>query len=406
MLDEYELLREFFENSSLDRQIMAALEQEPRLYFIFAGSQKIETLKQKGFMNLVDNSRYIKISFLEREEALQLIEEPARGLIEYANDVPELILKCTAGHPFYTQLLCQSLFDLVKTGGTVTAEHVQQIIRQFLRNPSPHLILTWNGLDLEQKVVGSTLAELSFDSSFKQPWEIIRRLKQEKYPVKLRKGEVQQSLNSLRDIDWVEKEEHAQAYRYTMDLVRRWIVENRSIPDLVEEQRTRLFSEVADFWRQLLAWMVDLGIFSAIGALLWGIITSASTDGNRLWLFSVVVSAIFYFILPPLIARSTLGLHLFNLHIVSPLAGPLSRGRAILYGFMSIVRFVVMLTFVLKLVAVLNPHTFSLGNLLVFIVTAILASLDVLLVFFGKKHQGLYDMLAGTLVISAAPAED
>lgn len=407
MIDEYELLEEFFKESTLNYQLKSLLDREPRFYAIFAGSQKLETLKKKGFFTLLDTSSYYKISFLEKDEALQLIEKPAKGLVQYVEGVPQMILKHTAGHPFYTQLLCQLVFDLVKTGGTVNEDHVRQAVRQFLRNPSPHLILTWNTLDLEEKVVGSTLAELSINGSFVQPAGIIRRLNDEDYPVRLRRGEIQKALSGLHDIDWVDKKEGSIDYRYTMELVRRWVTENRSITDLVQEQRERIYSKVAVFWQQMLSWSIDFGLFGALVVLARAITHNASNlHAENWWYVTMAILSVLYFIVPPLIVKSTLGLHLLNLHVVSTLAGPPSAGRRILYGFTGIIRFVVTITLVFELLAVISPIGYKTLHLLAFLSAAIVTVIDVLMMLFGKKHQGLYDSLAGTLIISAKPYEE
>jgi uncharacterized RDD family membrane protein YckC len=284
---------------------------------------------------------------------------------------------------------------------------MRQAVRQFLRNPSPHLILTWNGLDIEQKVVGSTLAELSTGISFTQTAKIIRRLKDEDYPVRLRRGDVQQALGGLYNIDWVEKEEGATAYRYTMDLVRRWVTENRSIADLVQEQRERIYSKVAVFWQQMTAWAIDFGIFGAIMALTRAITSNASaSNANNWWYASIAILSILYFIVPPLVAKSTLGLHILNLYIASTLAGTPGPGRRILYGVMGIVRFAVTLTLIFELLAVISPIKYKVLHLLAFLAAAIVTAIDILTMLFGKKHQSLYDTLAGTLIISAKPVED
>ena len=134
------LIRSAFQNLGVlvtlgAQQFQHLLESEPALFAVFAGSRKLETLRASGFESLLDVSRYIKISFLNRAEAMRLIVNPAQGMLTFATGVPGRILELTGGHPFYTQLLCQSLFDMVQGSGEVRPDHVEEAVRQFLLNP-------------------------------------------------------------------------------------------------------------------------------------------------------------------------------------------------------------------------------------------------------------------------------
>jgi uncharacterized RDD family membrane protein YckC len=409
MIDEYEVLQDLLADKDVVHQLQSLLEQESKLYVLFTGSQKLESLKQSRLLVLVDNARYIKISFLKPEETLRLIREPSQGMLEFMEGVPEQIGGYTAGHPFYTQLLCQAIFDNVKAGGKVEPRHVDEAVQQFLQNPSPHLILTWNGMEPLQKVVGSTLAALQGEGkTYQTPQAVNARLKLEEYPVKFVLGEIQQALTELCNIDWVERKTGESSYRFTMGLVRRWVADSRSIVELAEEQRKQLLSKIAGFWPQLFALLADWFIFLAIFLALYAVIGNSPVEMSASMPSVVALAAVLYFVLPISTARSTLGLRFFNLRVVSTSALSLKWGRAILYGLSLIVRCFVMLLLAKHLFQLADPDSggFSLWGLVIIFGTALLMALDVVMMLYGQKHQGLYERLARTLLVPSSAIRD
>src|SRR5262249_48317883 len=152
----------------------------------------------------------------------------------------------------YTQLLCQSLFDAaVSSGGTVTQAHLDDVVSAFVREPSPHTILTWNGLKLETKAMACALAAISDENSGATPSAIIGKLAAEEYPVLPDSGSIRQSAADLADDAWVQDPPKDGAYRFTMELVRRWVAANRSVAACADEARKQLLETIAPAWRQV-----------------------------------------------------------------------------------------------------------------------------------------------------------
>lgn len=406
MIDEYEVLQRYLlEDSDLAQQFQSLLEQEPKLYVIFAGSHKLESLRQKRFSLLLDNARYIKISFLKKEDALNLIEEPVADFFTYDEGVPEQILKHTNGHPFYTQLLCQLIFDNVGSAPTATLEHVESAVEQFMINPSPHLILTWNGISREQKIVAAALAELYSEvEPFQGPAELGNRIRSDDSPAKLTQSEIQKALNDLRTIDWIEKKPGMNAYGYTMELVRRWVVDNHSILDLAQALHEKLLSQVATFWRQIAALAIDFGICFVVSLLLMTLLDALRPLIDAAWLIIVPLMICYiYLLVPLLISGSTLGERLLGLSLIGETAGTPSQFRLAVYAFFLLLRLTMVVPVIGLVFAIFaNLATVSRVDvvwLLVFLFFTMWLCLDVLMLLFGKKHQGLYEKVTRLLVV-------
>lgn len=407
MLDEYEVLQSYLSEpgSSLASHFQSLLEQHQNLFVIFAGSRKLEALRSKGFEKLLDLSRYIKISFLERYDAVQTITAPARGLVEFDEEATNAILTLTAGHPFYIQLLCQSVFEIVKGRGVITPGHVEEAVRRFMHSPSPHLVLTWNALEIEEEVAGAVLAELqSPETPFLQPSDIASRLTHYEFPVQLTKGEIQHALTTLRDIDWVEKKEGTPSYRLTMELVRRWVVENRSVLDLAEEYKERVLTKSAGFWRQRCAWLVDLVIATTLGGLL--LVFSRYYEASLTFRYVTLTLVPIYFVISIAFLRGTLGMRLFRLRVVTSSLMRMGPVRSVGYGLLLTLRFVLFLSLLELLILLIDAmgspfNRFTPIKILVILVAAIAEGLDNVMILFGRRHRGLYDKIARTIVLEA-----
>jgi hypothetical protein len=251
LVDEYEVLQTHLQDRDAAMQLKAMIEDEPHLMFIFAGTQKLETSGAGNLPLLLEIGKIIKVTFLKPDEALALITEQAEGVFEYEQDVPQRVMALSACHPFYVQLLCQGLVEIAReTNRRATVEDLEVVVRRFIENPSPHVLLGWKALDRNEKLVAAAGAEL--ESRKKQaftPKDVTSYLRGEEYPIRFGPGEVQQVLRILTDSDWFKKEKGAQAYRYTIELVRRWVAEYRSIWDLLADQRPGE-GDLAGLWRQ------------------------------------------------------------------------------------------------------------------------------------------------------------
>jgi hypothetical protein len=401
LIDECEVLLDYIkEDPSLALQLQHLVEVEPNICFVFSASHAIETVGKSSSLPLLDTAKYLKITFLSREAALDLVIKPAQGIIQYGIGIPERIVDLTAGHPFYTQLLCQSLFDSAgAAGGTVTDNMLDNAIAAFLREPSPHVILSWNSLKHEEKVAGSTLAMLDKPAN---PTDIIAVLKKENYPSLPDRAEVRTALTELCDIGWVEEKAAEGTYRFTMELVRRWVAANRSISALADEQRARLQERIAPAWRQLTAEAIDVVTALLIAGTLVGILRIANWGSeDQSYIAGLIVGPMACFLLPLTLGRFTIGLRLLNLYPVRAEMSVISRLRAAAYAFLLAVRlWILVITIVFGLLLYTDAIRKNLLWVVVsFICGCLIVLANILLMNFTRTHRGLAERIAGVLVM-------
>jgi hypothetical protein len=147
-------------------------------------------------------------------------------------------LRLTRGQPFFTQLLCQTMVEVLneQRAGRVDRDIVQQVVARVLENPPPQLIYQWNSFSASEKMLLSALAALLKTPASYASWEHLDRSIQS-LPREHREGldttRNRMLLESLRLGDVLDRDQNR--YRFTMDLMRRWIQDEHNIWNVLNE---------------------------------------------------------------------------------------------------------------------------------------------------------------------------
>jgi hypothetical protein len=114
MLDEVMRLQEQIEAGKLDKSVFEYLrhlmQHAEQLNFLFSLGSGLEEM-EKEYAFLFSVGLYRKISFLTRDAATALIAQPVKDYYKLEPSAIDRILSVTSGHPYFTQLLCHSLFN-------------------------------------------------------------------------------------------------------------------------------------------------------------------------------------------------------------------------------------------------------------------------------------------------------
>lgn len=114
MLDEAIRLQEQIDAGKLDKSVFEYLrhlmQHSDRLNFLFALGSGLEEMEQE-YAFLFSVGLYRKISFLTLEAATALITQPVKDYYKLEPSTVDRIFSVTSGHPYFTQMLCHSLFN-------------------------------------------------------------------------------------------------------------------------------------------------------------------------------------------------------------------------------------------------------------------------------------------------------
>lgn len=242
MFDEYELFEPHIERGRLSAEVFGLLagwlESRRGVFIVFTGSDHLETRNHVYWEAFLGKALHRRISFLSRADTLRLIQDPVRDLISHEEGVPEAIFRLTAGQPFYTQVLCQSLVDHLNEARrrTTTGADVDAAVAEIIENPLPQMIFSWSTLSDLEKLALSVIAELGREGDVAATAdEIAAYCERERIGLRPDPGGLREGLERLFHGDLLAKAAEGEAYAFKMDLWRLWVARMHSIWQTVNE---------------------------------------------------------------------------------------------------------------------------------------------------------------------------
>ena len=167
LLDEFEELESAAKSGKLDASVFGFLrhlvQHESWLSVIFCGTHRMEELAADYWSVLFNISLYKHIGFLEFDEAARLIQEPVAAYGMFYDDLAlDKMLRITAGHPYFLQLLCHSLVNQHNRAGRsyVTVSDVNTALDEILSSGEAHFIYLWNESSQTERQVLTVLSRI------------------------------------------------------------------------------------------------------------------------------------------------------------------------------------------------------------------------------------------------------
>jgi AAA+ ATPase superfamily predicted ATPase len=179
LFDEFDVLDEQIEvelhQNSAKKQLNSFLRrlmsEEPRLGFIFVMGRYPEQIKNKNNLGATFKASLTKeIWLLSEPETTALVRLAEQNqTLNYEEKAIQRIYALTHGHPYFTQLFCQRLWqkaheeddDVLGTYiPTITERDVNNIVSDVMDTGSMGLRWIWDGLQPAEKLFASALAEI------------------------------------------------------------------------------------------------------------------------------------------------------------------------------------------------------------------------------------------------------
>ncbi len=242
LFDEYELIGEKVRDGRLSPEVgdflNSMLERHSRLNMVFTGSRSLDA--DPTFNRLLGKSSYREISFLALPDAVNLICSPLEGRVSFDRQAISDLLLLTSGHPFFVQLLCQLLVELLNESRktTVTRDLVAEAIARVLDSPPPQLLYKWSGYSHGEKLVLAGLGTLLKRPGSYLPADRLKRLILS-LPANHRKEldsvSIRIILEDLRRKGTLDRDQDR--YGFTMDLLRRYFQAEHTVWSVLGEKR-------------------------------------------------------------------------------------------------------------------------------------------------------------------------
>lgn len=245
LFDEFEELETAVRRGRIDPAIFPYLrhlmQHTNNLSIIFCGTHRLEELAADYWNVLFNISLYKQVGFLERAEALRLIQEPIASFgMAYDDLALDKMWRVTAGHPYFLQLMCHSLVNrhnkLQKSYMTIA--DVNAALDEILNAGEAHFIYMWQEASPPERLVLTALSHMMPITGHATPGELLDYL--ETKGAMLMRPQVEQALHNLtlRDILQVVGDGDRMAgrlYRWRLGLLGLWVEKFKSIRRVIDE---------------------------------------------------------------------------------------------------------------------------------------------------------------------------
>ncbi len=238
VFDEFEafenLVAEGILPSTFFTYLRHLMQHGDQLNFIFVGTRRLEEMTTDYWSVLFNIALYRKIDFLNTAAATRLITEPVAPKLIYDDLALDKILRVTAGHPYFLQLVCYTLVKRANTQrtGYVTISDVNAAVDEMLSLGEVHFAYLWQRSTPTERALLTAVAHLMDRNASFYPEDLLRYL--EPYAVQPDPAAVTAALNRLveRDILREVTEEGRALYELKLGLVGLWVAQNKSLSKL------------------------------------------------------------------------------------------------------------------------------------------------------------------------------
>jgi ABC-type branched-subunit amino acid transport system substrate-binding protein len=231
------------------------LKEQDKLFIIPVIGRYLNDLP--NLLNLFKDAPYQEIGLLDDISAKRMIVNPAEGVLTYQLEAIQEIIQLSAGHPYFTQVICFTLFQQARTSNkwTVNRDDVKNILDQAIANSDAGLQGFWQVLTISERIIISAVAE-----SQKIAIEEGRRVPED--PLALLNINEKNQRESLLKA-WERLIENRYLYengrKITVELIRRWLLQYHPIQNEIQnlqqqnenvEHLVENLIVVANFWSQ------------------------------------------------------------------------------------------------------------------------------------------------------------
>ncbi|MBK8988914.1 MAG: ATP-binding protein [Chloroflexi bacterium] len=235
MFDEFEEMQRRVDDGRLQPEILQFLrnlmQHEDRVDFVFSGTHKLEELGAEYWSILFNIASYKPITFLSAADMRRLIEEPVAAYnLEYDPLAVERMIKVTAGHPYFAQLVLHEMvvYHNETQRSYLTVMDVDRGLERIVGRGEAHFKFIWAESSPEARTVLQAVSELLIGQETVHVKDLRAFLARQGYQSA---DDWQQALTDLEGRDILTRQSaKSPLYRFKVDLIRLWI--DRTRPSL------------------------------------------------------------------------------------------------------------------------------------------------------------------------------
>jgi hypothetical protein len=235
LFDEFEELEMRVRNGELSPSIFSYLrhlmQHGHNLAFLFAGTHRLDDLTADYWSILFNIALYRRVGTLDKAAARRLVVEPVQdyGLV-YDDLAVDKMLRVTGRHPYFLQLLCYALVNLHnrERRNYLNIEDVNFTLAEVVGLGEAQLALLWSESTRQEQAVLLVLARLLSTGEPGTQATIAGLL--EEFGLRMSRAEIAEAISRMVRREILQRaEQEAGRYEFTVDLMRLWLEESKSL---------------------------------------------------------------------------------------------------------------------------------------------------------------------------------
>ena len=168
VLDEFDALINSHDSELLEqvyKYLSSLINFNKKLFLVLLIEQK--SVNNHRISKIFKDVPVREIGLLNEDSTKKLIINQAKNILEYKEDAIKAILYLSAGHPYFTQAICFTIFGRAREEDkwTVSSDDVKLIINKAIELAEAGLTWFWDGFSILEKVVFAAIAEAQENSN-------------------------------------------------------------------------------------------------------------------------------------------------------------------------------------------------------------------------------------------------
>lgn len=231
MLDEFQAIdpRMALLDADVYKMLRSVIQHDTGVDFLLSGTMEMERLMRTYQAAMFGSAISMKIDFLTDKSARELITAPVLSHVTYDPDAVDLIVKATASHPYFVQLVCWTLTQyLIDRGKSRVFVHdVERILPKALEQ-GVHFDEIWatetTELELYIMAVVGELVRARNEWCFVA--EIVRRLSMERQ-MPTNPEDLDEAIKILTNRRIFRRSDDGSAVRFQVNVFGQWVNLNK-----------------------------------------------------------------------------------------------------------------------------------------------------------------------------------
>lgn len=241
LFDEFEELEMRVKSGRLAPAIFSyfrhLMQHTPQVGFIFVGTHRLEALSADYWSIFFNIALYKHVAFLDEAAARALVVEPVAPYgLRYDELALDKILRVTAGHPYFLQLLCHALVNRAnrQRRGYLTIQDVNDGLGELVELGEAHFAFLWEQSSPAERLILAALTQLLSREATVTALQLVETLAERGLTVTL--ADVTESLRRLLERDLVrEISGKPPRYEFKVVLLRLWLERYKTLGRVLEE---------------------------------------------------------------------------------------------------------------------------------------------------------------------------